>query len=330
MRTKSGQVKAFYNVCRHRGSRVCLEQQGSKKLIVCPYHGWSYDSDGRLIGSPNMPSGFDKNEHGLVTCHVEVSDGLIFINLAREEAPDFDNIVNRLRPYLVPYQLSRTKAVAQEIFPCPANWKLVIENFAECYHCLNSHKDLMKIHDIDAISLYESNCDEAKQWFARAKGAGLITVPLSDKPTDPRLQLALCLKLKGDAVSGGKTGKMIAPLLGDMSEPSGSWMRLAFNPLSQVGCYDDHVVMFSFVPRGPLTTDCIVTWLVREDAVEGKDFDIDEITGMWKHTFPEDKTICANNQLGVMSSAYSPGPYSIVENLAAVSTEWYIHHFVDV
>lgn len=330
MRSRDGSVNAFYNVCRHRGSRICNDHQGQMKLLTCPYHAWTYDTDGRLIGSPSMPPSFQKEQGGLIRCHIGLCEGLIFVNLAQGEPPAFESFVSRIRPFIANYQLSGAKLIAGETLSCPANWKLVVENFAECYHCLNAHKELVRTHDVKTIELYNSESAEAKAWLERIRRLGFPTAPLMDGPASDHLQAAACMKIgRDEALSGGKTARPMGPRLGNLAEWSGSWQVVAFNPMCQLGCYDDHVILFSFIPRGARSTDCRMAWLVRGDAVEGRDFSRDEITYMWHHTMAEDKTICANNQLGVASTAYRPGPYSTVESRAAETTEWYLRHFVN-
>lgn len=329
IRSNDGQVRAFYNVCRHRGSRLCLQQAGHASRLVCPYHAWTYGTDGRLMGSQDMPASFDKSEYGLKPCQVGCSDGLIFISLKRHDAPStFEAFAARLKPFLAPYRLDRTKIIAEDRLACPANWKLVVENFAECYHCPSAHKTYGRVHRLDTMLYWDVDADEAG-WLRRLKRNGLYLDPLFDAPSEYAFQGAIRLEIGGESVSGGITGKPLAPLLGDLKAWSGSWTGVSFNPLCQIGCYDDHVIVFRFLPRGPRMTDCIVTWMVREDAVEGKDFCVNDVAHMWRITLNEDKTICANNQLGVCSAAYQPGPYSRSESRAADTANWYVHHFVE-
>ena len=328
IRARGGAIRAFYNVCRHRGSRVCLERSGHARLMVCPYHAWTYDADGQLVGAPDMPAWFDKAEYGLKPCHVDTAGGLIFISLARGAAPGFEDFTTRMKPFMALYKPENTKIVALDHLSCPANWKLVVENFAECYHCTPSHKEYGRVHDLAAMMSYTPETEGG--WMQRLKASGVWREGVLDGPSSPHLQAGMQMHIGRGALSGGRTGKPMAPRLGDLPEWTGIWTAVVFNPMSQVAFYDDHIILFTFIPRGPTETDCLLAWLVRDDAVEGQDYDPDEVAYMWRHTIAEDKTICANNQLGVASAAYQPGPYSSTETRAVETVEWYLRHFVDV
>lgn len=132
-RNKSGDVKAFHNAYRHRGSRVCLEHQGNKRLFTCPYHAWSYDLDGQLRAAASMPDGFDKGSNGLLPINIGVLEGLIFISLAPlGQAPDFDAYTKRFAPLMQEQNLATAKVAAHKTYPTAVNWKLVVDNFFEC------------------------------------------------------------------------------------------------------------------------------------------------------------------------------------------------------
>ena len=93
IRGRDKKIRAFYNVCTHRGSRICLEEEGTKKLLVCPYHAWSFSAEGDLKAARYMPEDFKKEEWGLKKCHLKIHEGLIFINLSLEEPMNFENAV---------------------------------------------------------------------------------------------------------------------------------------------------------------------------------------------------------------------------------------------
>ena len=147
-RNRAGEVKAFYNACRHRGSRVCLEREGSRRTFTCPYHAWTYDLDGALRSAQHMPEDFDRSQHGLKPVGVGEFEGLIFLNFAEpDQAPDFAAYTELFAPLLRGQGVARTKIAARKTYPTEANWKLVVENFFECYHCLPAHKTYCSVHD---------------------------------------------------------------------------------------------------------------------------------------------------------------------------------------
>ncbi len=138
-------IKALLNVCRHRGSRICMESCGHQKLLVCPYHGWTYQLDGSLRGASHTSSGFDKSKYGLKQLQLKIFHGMIFINF--DNAPvSFDPIEQDLDECLQPYGLERAKLAHKQSYPFKANWKLAVENYCECYHCIPSHPEYAEAH----------------------------------------------------------------------------------------------------------------------------------------------------------------------------------------
>ena len=145
IRDADGSVNAFHNTCRHRGSRICLEHRGKVANLVCPYHQWTYDLKGNLLfAGTEMGDGFDKSQHGLKKAHCKTAGGFIFVALGKE-APegDFDEFLATLEEYMAPYDVENTKLAAESNMYEKANWKLVLENNRECYHCAGSHPELL-------------------------------------------------------------------------------------------------------------------------------------------------------------------------------------------
>lgn len=147
IRNRAGEVNAFYNVCRHRGSRVCLESAGSKRVLTCPYHSWSYDLDGNLRSANLMPADFDPSTVRPARVHVGVFEGLIFLNFSDSAPPDLETFVAPFRDLLRSHGLRNTKVAGRKLYPTAANWKLVVENFFECYHCNSAHPTYCSVHD---------------------------------------------------------------------------------------------------------------------------------------------------------------------------------------
>jgi nitrite reductase/ring-hydroxylating ferredoxin subunit len=143
VRGDDGRVNALYNVCRHRGSVICQEAQGSVKRFVCPYHQWTYDRSGNLLLQHGMQDGLDKSQLGLHRAHAREVEGLIFISLA-EEPVDFDPVEAMIAPEARPQGLARAKIAKVMDFDVASNWKLVWENNRECYHCNVNHPQYIK------------------------------------------------------------------------------------------------------------------------------------------------------------------------------------------
>ncbi|KHL72165.1 Rieske (2Fe-2S) protein, partial [Pseudomonas putida] len=144
VRGSEGKVHAFHNVCRHRGSRLCVSEKGKVAKLVCHYHQWTYELDGRLLfAGTEMGADFDMKEYGLKPVNVKVAGGYIFISLA-ENPPAIDEFLATLDHYMEPYDMENTKVAVQTTLMEKANWKLVLENNRECYHCSGSHPELLQ------------------------------------------------------------------------------------------------------------------------------------------------------------------------------------------
>jgi phenylpropionate dioxygenase-like ring-hydroxylating dioxygenase large terminal subunit len=338
LRDRDRAVRAFYNVCRHRGSLICLESSGHVKALTCPYHAWTYDLTGRLIGASSMPPDFDKHAHSLRPVHVQVESGLIFVNLADGSPPSFETFFARHRPFLAPHDFGSAKVAIQRHYPTQANWKLVVENFLECYHCKPAHPTYCSVHSAekllalgagpgssagDLAARFES---ELERWERAARTAGQVTGMFGDGVDAPYFQGSGRMPIKQGYLTESINGTPVAPLMGTYTAYDGGQTAIGFNPISYVMASNDYAVMFLFAPRGPRATDVIATWLVSSNAQAGRDYDEDRLTAVWDITLKEDKTITENNQLGVMSRHYVPGVHSLHEKRISDFVVWYMTH----
>lgn len=336
LRTSETEFSAFYNVCRHRGSRVCLKPEGHARVLTCPYHAWSYNLDGTLRGAPFMNQPFDKSSYGLRRVHIREAFGFLFLNLAEGSPPDFDACIDRHRAILEFSQLENTKVAVRRQYPTNANWKLVVENFLECYHCSPAHPTYCSVHDrlkLRALGAgLGSGLDEDLQayqpvlqaWEQKARTLNHPVGYFSDTPDSAFLQQGARTPIGGDFLTETLSGRAAAPLLGHFDTYDGGRSGSHFNPLSIIVSCNDFAVMMRFTPRAATRTDVESLWLVRSDAREGQDYDPDEISHVWDVTLSEDKTIVENNQLGVNSIAYEPGPHSFMEGRVSDFLEWYL------
>src|SRR5258708_3706402 len=143
LRDHGGDVRAFFNTCRHRGSKIGLEDQGRvRKHLICPYHQWTYDLSGKLYHAAQMHAAFDADPERNALKPVQVRDvgGLIYICLA--DAPSTSEFSQTIEPYLAPHDFANTKVAYKQHVTLKANWKLFMENSRECYHCAASHPEL--------------------------------------------------------------------------------------------------------------------------------------------------------------------------------------------
>ncbi len=314
VRTTGGEIKAFANVCRHRGSIICIEKRGNKRKFQCPYHGWMYDTDGNLTAARNMPDGFDKSNHGLHKVSVEVVHGLVFVCFC-DDPPAMEPARRDLAEPLAVFDFENMKVAAQKTYPIAANWKLAVENYQECYHCSNAHPDFAKMHT--------QTLDYAKREKLQlhmidkmpACGLKLIEIDMADvdaKPGVTGYSYSRTAMFEGYK-TGSRDGEPLAPLLGDLTDFDYGQSDLGFGPFNYFLIYSDHVVGYVFTPVDAVNCQCEVYWLVRGDAVEGKDYDRDELMWLWDVTTCADEEIIVNNWKGVNSKYYKPGPFSGME-----------------
>lgn len=325
VRSKTGEIKAFANVCRHRGSRLCLETQGSKKLFTCPYHAWSFNLDGDLISARNMPDDFNLSENGLHKIYIELIGGLIFISLAQKPL-SLSNLRKDLTPLLDLFGFDRLKLAEHKNYPIEANWKLAVENYQECYHCTPSHQEFAKIHAMarDPKSFAAMKADYLNSNSGNSKIAAFNNYFGHAAPGQEGYQYDRNPLLPRN-VSGTLGGKPAAPLLGDLTDYDGGASELMVGPMMFFLIYDDHIVGYRFAPTDIDNCVCDIFWFVHEDADENKDYKLEQLTWLWDVTTIADKTIIMNNQKGVNSKYYSPGRLSNMESFQQSFLNWYIN-----
>ena len=323
VRGKDGKLKGFANVCRHRGSLVCLEEEGHADKFTCPYHGWMYDIDGNLTAARNMKDDFDMSTRGLKSVSVGEVHGLILVCFD-DSPPSLEGAIRDLEEPMGMYDFENLKLAAQKSYAIPANWKLSIENYQECYHCATAHPEYALMHTMMLDD--EKRKRASGHMYERMEACGIkdILIDHVDSAARPGeigfgfARTAMFSKFK----TGSKGGQPVAPLLGSITGYDGGQADLSFGPFSFLLAYNDHVVCYVFTPVDHNNSNCEIYWLVRGDAEEGKDYDVDELTWLWDVTTKADKEIVVNNSRGVHSKYYEPGPFSGMEDLERIYIEW--------
>ena len=328
VRADDGELHAHFNVCRHRGSRVCLEPKGNVKRLVCPYHAWAYALDGTLRSARQMPDDFEPDDYALPSCLITVVEGLIFINFSDRESAelaDMDLVSENLLPYVTPHGMTRAKIVHREVYPTYANWKLVVENFRECYHCSPSHPEYAQVNAYVRAGEREqgSYADTVTAWAKKNEQMGRES-GFQHFPYAPQPHNAWRMPIQEGFLTLTQDGTPAGPLMGNFKEYDGAETGVFFGPLSCFYFGNDHATTFRFTPVSATFTEVTLTWLVHEEAVEGVDYDVDHLKWMWDVTTIQDTTIINNNQKGVNSSRYSPGRYSERETGSARFVAWYL------
>ncbi len=324
VRGADGLIRAFHNSCRHRGSRLCSAARGSAPKLVCPYHQWTYELDGRLLYARDMGPDFEPGQYGLKPVHCREASGLIFICLA-ETAPGFEALAEGAALYSGPHGVKDTKVAFQSTIIEKANWKLVMENNRECYHCSGMHPALCRTFD-DNPSIAGSGIGMSdpviENHRLRCEAAGLP----SRFHIDPSNQWRFVrVPLLGDAESYTMDGKTaVRRLLSGMPFKQAGSLLFFHYPNSWNHFLSDQVVTFRMVPLGPTATEVTTTWLVHKDAVEGVDYDLQRLTEVWLATNDEDRKVVEENQIGINSPAYQPGPYSTAQESGVIQfIDWY-------
>lgn len=325
LRGADGEVRAFHNSCRHRGSVLCKAREGQVANLVCPYHQWTYGLDGRLLWARDMDANFDPSNYGLRPVHLRNLCGLIYICLA-DTAPDWDSFAAVARPYLDIHDLQNAKVAHSSTIVENANWKLVWENNRECYHCSANHPALCKSFPLDpeiaGVSPDGSISATLQGHFDKCEAAGAPSqFQLSD---DGQFRFAR-MPLQANAFSYTMDGAVACKRpLGRVALPDAGTLLKFHYPSTWNHFLPDISLTFRVMPIGPLETEVTTTWLVHKDAQEGVDYDLERLTEVWIATNDEDRRIVEDNQSGIHSPAYLPGPYSPVqESGVAQFVDWY-------
>ena len=291
VRDRAGALRAYYNVCRHRGTRLCEEHTGRfSESIQCPYHAWTYSLDGRLIGAPSSGDieGFSKADYPLHRVPVESWEGFLFINLADEPEPfelAYQRLIGRFSRFNLP-----NLAVARTIeYDVRANWKLLFQNYSECYHCGPVHPPLAKL---TPPTSGENDLIEGP--FT----GGFMVINQGHQSL---------------TMSGRSCGLMV----GDLPEEDLNRVYYyAMFPNMLLSLHPDYVMFHTLWPEAPDRTRILCSWLFHPHTLTKPDWDPEDGIQFWDMTNRQDWHICEQSQLGVQSRAYQPGPYSKRESLS--------------
>jgi Rieske 2Fe-2S family protein len=325
VRGADGAVRAFANVCRHRGSLICLQDSGNVRKFECPYHGWMYNTDGTLAAARSMPEGFDRSSFSLHELPFDDINGMLFVSFGDDPLP-FEAAKRDLAEPMALFDFGNMKVAAKKTYPIAANWKLAIENYQECYHCASAHPDYAKMH---TLMLDPARRDRLQdKMLARFDRCGLkpiLTWRLDrDAPPGQSAYAYGRTALFEGYKTGSRDGEPVAPLLGQLQDYDGGASDWVFGPFTFMLSYSDYHVVYVFTPTDARNCQCEVYWMVRADAKEGVDFQVDEVTWLWDVTTQADETIIVNNWNGVNSRFYAPGPFSTMERSESNYIEWLV------
>jgi phenylpropionate dioxygenase-like ring-hydroxylating dioxygenase large terminal subunit len=312
-------VRAFYNTCRHRGSRICDHESGKIKRLVCPYHQWSYKLDGTLARAPNMHEGFEPAGFDLRPVHLEIVAGTIWICLAGT-APDFSVHANAVRAFVEPHNLAAAKVAFTTNVYVTANWKVVGENSRECYHCPAGHPELLRTFKNDFSRAAPAENPAIAALWDRCTAAG-IRAGLVDGEDFRISRIPFNAGVNSTTLDGALA---VAKPLAILPFQDIGQLRWHHFPSMFGHVYSDYAMFYRMLPADPGRTLVTATWLVAEDAVEGFDYDLDRLTHVWNATNDQDAVLSERNQRGIDTNGYLPGPYNEVQERDVIKfVEWY-------
>ncbi|MDJ0341006.1 aromatic ring-hydroxylating dioxygenase subunit alpha [Streptomyces sp. H10-C2] len=285
-RARDNSVRAFFNVCRHRGAKLCTQEAGEvKRAFQCPYHAWTYDLEGKLVAAPNltkMPD-IDRTEYGLVNVHVREWLGYVWICLA-DAPPSFEEqvvgaVVARLGDVAAidRYGIADLEVGKRIVYDVKANWKLIIENFMECYHCATIHPELTEV-------LPEFADGYAAQYFV---GHG------AEFGAD----------IKGFTVDGSE-GLDRIPTVSE--EQDRRYYAITVRPQVFINLLPDHVILHRMYPVAADRTIVECDWLYLKGVVEsGKD--VSRSVELFDRVNRQDFDACERCQPAMSSRLYAKG-----------------------
>lgn len=337
VRDDDEQVQAFRNVCRHRGARLKPAGKSTVGMLVCPYHQWTYDLDGSLKHAAHMGKDFDSTCRSLIAVHTKVVGAHIFVCLADDAPADIALLEQTMTPRFAQYDLSRAKIAHESEIIENGNWKLVIENNRECYHCAGTHPELtasflpedfgfctdgLSEESLLALDEYHQRNAATKQnWEDDGFICDAIEHLGEDAVTQFRSQR---LVIAGNGESQTLDTRVACTrLFADLSRRDLGDMHL-WTHNSWTHVMSDHAVISYIIPLAADKTLVRTKWLVHADAVEGVDYNREALTEVWNATNLQDADLVAITHSGTQDPAYAPGPFSaFTESYVDQFSRWY-------
>ncbi|HJW37790.1 MAG TPA: aromatic ring-hydroxylating dioxygenase subunit alpha [Candidatus Udaeobacter sp.] len=333
VRDQKSEVRAFYNVCRHRGARLKEDACGHASAIQCPYHAWTYALDGRLIGAPHMDDvpGFDKADYSLHPVNLGVWGGFIFVNLADASTSRSNRDYMSLEEWFAPlngkfsrWNLAALLSAKRIEYDVQANWKLIFQNYSECYHCLGVHPELSKISPHDSAENDLTEGPFLGGFMRIAKGRSLT---MSGKAC----ALGIADSSRGhDRVPARNRNPSQEIENDDDHEHEHDGKNRVFYysifPNMLLSLHPDYVMVHQLEPQSPERTLIVCNWFFHPEAFEREDFKPEDAIEFWDMVNKQDWHVCELSQQGIASRAYVPGPYSARESISAAWDREYLRH----
>jgi Rieske 2Fe-2S family protein len=294
-RDRSEVVRGFYNVCRHRGTRLCEDLGGHSSTIQCPYHAWTYGLDGRLVGSPHMDEvpGFDRSEYSLHPVNLGLWEGFIFVNLDGEAMP-LEEWFAPLAGKFSHWNLPRLRSAKRVEYDVKANWKLMFENYSECYHCPGVHPMLSKVSPYDSAE--------------------------NDLTEGPFLGGFMKINQGKSLTMSGNACALPVGKIENLQEV----FYYSIFPNMLLSLHPEYAMVHQLWPQSPERTLIVCDWFFHPEAMQRDDFNPEDAIEFWDITNKQDWHVCELSQQGIASRAYEPGPYSSRESIPAAWDREYL------
>ena len=299
-RDQRDSIHGFFNVCRHRGSRLCEHRGGEAasgrfSAIQCPYHAWTYGLDGALIGAPHMDEvpGFERADYSLKPVNLETWEGFIFVSLEGNLEP-LKKWFAPLKGKFSAWNMSILQPAHRVAYDVHANWKLMFENYSECYHCPGVHPQLQKVSPYDSA---ENDLREGPflGGFMKINSGKSLTM----------------------------SGNVCAAFVGEIENLQRVFYYSIF-PNMLLSLHPEYVMVHQLWPQSPERTSIVCDWLFHPDAFSRKNFNPQDAIEFWDTTNKQDWHVCELSQRGISSRAYQPGPYSSRESIPAAWDQYYL------
>jgi Rieske 2Fe-2S family protein len=288
-------------VCRHRGTRLCEDLSGHSSTIQCPYHAWTYALDGRLVGAPHMTGetvrGFNKADYSLHAVRLALWEGFIFVNLGDASA-SLEEWFAPLAGKFSQWNMPHLRSAERIEYDVRANWKLIFENYSECYHCPGVHPMLSKV----------SPYDSAENDLTAGPFLGGFM----------KINQGKSLTMSGNTCALSVGGKDLQQVFYYSIFPN---MLLSMHP--------EYVMVHQLWPQAPDRTLIYCYWFFHPEAAGRPDFNPNDAIEFWDMTNKQDWHVCELSQQGIASRAYQPGPYSSRESIPAAWDREYLHRMAD-
>jgi Rieske 2Fe-2S family protein len=289
-RDDDGVLHAFANVCRHRGHELLpCGATARKKGIVCPYHAWSYRLDGSLLAAPGFRNvvDFDPSRFGLAELPALDWHGWVYVDTSAGQADDFATHVGALEDIVTPYAPERLRVAASHDYEIAANWKVIVENYQECYHCSMIHPELCRVSPPES----GANLDLPGDWVGG------------------------WMELRDDAETMSLDGSSAGVVIDGLGEQERrTVMYVALFPNLLISLHPDYVMTHRLTPRAVDRTHIECAWLFPELATERSGFDPSYAVDFWDLTNRQDWAACESVQRGLSSAHAVPGPLAPEED----------------